>query len=111
MSSHIVSSRLVLRGGLDGIGQEAEDGSDPQQDGKPSEELSAEFDPLRGGGGRGESVGTITSEVLRRLSISQTLQGTRECENKSDSRVHILKHYCTATRGRWHKNTSKTRSN
>lgn len=85
VSSHIVSSRLVLRGGLDGVGQEAEDGSDPQQDGESSEELSAEFDPLRGGGGWGESVGTVPSEVLRRLGISQTLQGTRECEKKSDS--------------------------
>lgn len=99
MSSHVVSRRLVLRGGLDGVGQETEDGSDPQQDGEASEELSAEFDPLRGGGGWGESVGTITNEVLRRLSISQTLQGTKECEKKSDSGVHI-KHYCSATRGR-----------
>ncbi len=78
MSSHIVSGRLVLRGGLDGVGQEAEEGSGPQQDGESSEELSAEFDPLRGGGGRGESVGTVPNEVLCRLGISQTLHKGQE---------------------------------
>lgn len=92
--SHIVSSRLVLRGGLDGVGQEAEDGSDPQQDGEPSEELSAEFDPLWGGGGWGESIGTITSEVLRSLSIGQTLQGTRECEKKCFKSSHQTLLHC-----------------
>lgn len=72
-SSHIVSGRLVLRGSLDGVGQKAEDSSDPQQDGEASKELSAEFDPFRGGGGWGESVGSITSEILRSFSVSQTL--------------------------------------
>lgn len=51
--SHIVIGRLVLCGHLDGVGQEAEDGTDPEQDGEATEQLTAELDPLRGGGGRG----------------------------------------------------------
>lgn len=83
-SSHIVSGRLVLRGRLDGVGQEAEDSSDPQQDGEASKELSAKFDPFRGGGGWSESVGTIPSEILRSFSVGQTLGEQEESEQKSD---------------------------
>lgn len=79
-SSHIISGGLVLRRSLNGVGQEAEDGSDPQQDGEASKELSAEFDPFWGGGRWGESVGTITSEILRSFSVSQTLDEEQRWE-------------------------------
>lgn len=57
--SHIVSRRLVLSGCLDSIGQEAEDGAEPQQDGESTKELATKLDPLWCGGRRGESIGTV----------------------------------------------------
>lgn len=35
--SHVVIGRLVLHGHLDAVGQEAEDGTDPEQDGEAAE--------------------------------------------------------------------------
>lgn len=35
--THVVSCRLVLGGGLDGVGQETKDGAGPQQDGEATE--------------------------------------------------------------------------
>lgn len=74
--AHIVARRFVLSGCLDGIGQKAEDGASPQQDGESTEQLAAELDPLRSGGRRGESIGTISDQKLGRLGIGQSLQGT-----------------------------------
>lgn len=72
--THIVSGGLILSGGLDGVGQETEDGASPQQDGEATEQLATELDPLGGGGGRREGVGAVTSQVLSGLSIGQTLE-------------------------------------
>lgn len=76
--THIVAGGLVLRGSLDGVGQEAEDGADPQKDGEATEELAAELDPLRGGWGRGEGVGAVPGQVLCRLGVGQTLREAKE---------------------------------
>lgn len=75
--AHIVSCRIVLSGCLDGVGQEAEDGADPQQDGESTKQLATELDPLRGGGRRGESIGTVPDQELCCLGIGQSLEGTQ----------------------------------
>ena len=71
--AHIVSCGLVLGDCLDGVGQETEDGSSPQQDGEPSEQLATELDPLWGGGGRGECIGTVPDQEISRLGTGQAL--------------------------------------
>lgn len=72
--SHIVIGCLVLRGHLDAVGQEAEDGTDPEQDGEATEELTAELDPLRGSGGRGQRVWTVSGQNLYSPGIGQALR-------------------------------------
>lgn len=72
--SHIVIGRLVLGGHLDPIGQEAEDGTGPEQDGEAAEQLATELDPLRGGGGRGERVGPIPRQDFHGFGVGQTLK-------------------------------------
>lgn len=76
--THIVAGGLVLRGGLDGVGQEAEDGADPQKDGEAAEELAAELDPLWGRWRRSQSVGAVAGQVLCRLGVGQTLWEAKE---------------------------------
>lgn len=58
--SHIIACRVVLCGCLDGVRQEAEDGTDPEQDREATKQLAAKLNPLRGRGGRGESIGSIS---------------------------------------------------
>ncbi len=72
--SHIVIGRLVLCGHLDGVGQEAEDGTNPEQDGEAAEQLTAELDPLRGGGGRSQSVWTVPGQNLHSSGVGQALR-------------------------------------
>lgn len=74
--SHIVACWVVLGGCLDGVSQEAEDGTDPQQDGEATKQLAAKLDPLRGRGRRGESIGTIPKQKLCCPSIGQALKET-----------------------------------
>lgn len=71
--SHIVIGCLVLCGHLDAVGQEAEDGADPEQDGEAAKQLTAELDPLRGGGGRGQGVWTVPGQNLHSSGIGQAL--------------------------------------
>ena len=70
---YIVPCGLILSGSLDGVGQKAEDGSDPQQDGEAAEQLPAELHPLRGGGWRGQGIGSVADQELSSLGVSQTL--------------------------------------
>ena len=70
----VVHVGMVDGGRLEAVGEEAEDGSDPEEGGEAAEQVLAELDPLRGGLGRGEGVGTVQFEVLRRLLGSQTLE-------------------------------------
>lgn len=71
--AHVVSSGIVFRGGLNGVGQEAEDGAGPQQDGEATKQLTTELDPLWSGGGRGESVWTIPQQKLCSPGVGQPL--------------------------------------
>lgn len=80
LSTHVIASGLVLRGRLDGVGQEAEDGADPQQDGEAAEQLPTKLAPLWGGGGRGQGVGAVPDQVLCCLGVGQTLRGAEEVE-------------------------------
>lgn len=57
--TYVVISRLVLHHRLDAIGQEAEDGPNPQQDGEAAKELPAELDPFWCGWRRRQGIGTI----------------------------------------------------
>lgn len=70
----VVHVRVLDGGRLEAVGEEAEDGSDPEEGGEASEQVLAELDPLGGGLGRGEGVWSVQLEVLRRLLRSQTLE-------------------------------------
>lgn len=70
MYMHIISSRLVFSGSLNGIGQEAENGSGPQQDGETSEQLTTEFNPFRCCGWWGQSIWPISRQIISGLCIS-----------------------------------------
>lgn len=72
--SHIVIGRLVLCGHLDAVGQEAKDGTDPEQNGEAAEQLTAKLDPLGSGGGRREGVWTIAGQNLCRSGDGQSLR-------------------------------------
>ena len=55
---------VVIRGllegaGLDAVGEEAEDGPEPEKQREASEQILTELDPLWGLGRRGEPVGAI----------------------------------------------------
>lgn len=71
---HVVVDRLVLDGHLDAVGQEAEDGADPEQDGESAEQLTTELDPLRGGGWRGQGVGSVPGQHLQSSGTGKTLR-------------------------------------
>lgn len=73
--SHIVIGRLFLQGHLDAEGQEAKEGTDPEQDGEAAEQLTAELYPLRGGGGRSQYILAVSGQNLRRSGLAQALQG------------------------------------
>lgn len=73
---HVVVDRLVFRGHLDAVGQETEDGAGPEQDGEAAEQLTAELDPLRRGGGRGQGVGTVPGKNLHGSGVGQPLRGS-----------------------------------
>lgn len=72
--SHIVACWIVLSGCLDGVSQEAKDGTDPQQDGEATKQLAAKLNPLRGCWGWGESIGTIPKKKLSCPGIGKALE-------------------------------------
>ena len=76
-SPHIVSGRVFVGGRLDAVGDEAEDGADPEQEGETPEEVAAELDPLRGGLGRRQLVGAVPQQNLLGSLRRQTLQTCR----------------------------------
>lgn len=82
-STHVVSRGIVLRARLDAVGQEAEDGPDPQQDGEAPEELATELDPLWGGGRRRERVRPVPGQDLLGFAVGQTLGDTGLTQNPS----------------------------
>ena len=93
--AHIISCRIFLSGCLDGVGQEAEDGTGPQQDGESTEQLATELDPLWGCGRRGEGIGAVPDQKLCCLGIGQALEGTQrewdmELTKKKAGRITYL---------------------
>ena len=56
----VVIGRLLLRQCLDGVGHEAEDRPDPQEEGESAKQVLAELDPLGRLGRRRQSVGAIS---------------------------------------------------
>lgn len=77
MPAHIVIGWFILHGSLDAIGQEAEDGPNPQQDGEAPEELATELDPLGGCRGWGEGVGPIPSQNVLGPLVGEALREAR----------------------------------
>lgn len=73
--AHVVVGRLVLHGHLDAVGQETQDGADPEQDGETAKQLTAELDPLWSGGWRCQGVGSIPGQDLGSSGVSQALRG------------------------------------
>src|SRR4029434_2453362 len=80
--TYVVSCGLVLGDGLDDVGHEAQHGPEPQQEGEPAEQITAELHPLGRGRGRGQGVGPVTQQELRRLGIGQPLsaEGGAKCK-------------------------------
>ena len=72
--THIVSKCVLIRGHLDGVSDEAEDGSNPQQNGETSKQLLAELNPLRCGLGRPKLIGAVTLQDLLGTLNSVALQ-------------------------------------
>ena len=64
---------LLVGGGLDTVGEEAEDGSQPQETGEPGEEILTELDPFWRGGGRGQLVQAILLNTGLGLGGGQTV--------------------------------------
>lgn len=75
MHAHIVVERVIFCGHLNTVGQEAEDGSDPQQNGEATKKLSAELDPFRRGGGRCECIQAVFGQHLRSSGTGKALRG------------------------------------
>lgn len=71
--TYVIPSRLILCRSLYGVGQETEDGTNPQKNREATEKLTTEFDPLRGGRRGSQGIGAIPCQVLCCLGISQTL--------------------------------------
>jgi len=59
VATDVVAEDVLFGGFLDGIGDEAEDGPDPEQHGEAAEEVLAELDPLGRHLGRRQRVGTV----------------------------------------------------
>lgn len=55
----VVVRRLLEGGCLDRVGQEAEDGAQPQEHGEPAKEVLAKLDPFRRRRGRRQLVGAV----------------------------------------------------
>ena len=73
VATDVVAEDVLFGGFLDGIGDEAEDGPDPEQHGEAAEEVLAELDPLGRHLGRRQRVGTVALQVGPRLTRRQTL--------------------------------------
>lgn len=79
--THVVARGIVLSACLDAIGQEAQDGANPQQDREAPEELAAELDPLGGGRRWCECVRPVAGQDLLGFAVGQTLRDTGLTQN------------------------------
>lgn len=76
---------------IHGVSKEAEEGSDPEQDGKKAKHVLQKLDPFRDGFGRCKKIWTLMSENFRHFFIRQPLNFVSlklcvqltVCENKS----------------------------
>lgn len=75
--AHIVVGWFIFHGSLDAVGQEAEDGPNPQKDGEASKKLATELDPLRGCWGWSEGVGPIPSQNVLGPLVGEALREAR----------------------------------
>ena len=69
----IVIWRLLISRGLDTVGHEAEDSSDPEQTGEPGEQILTELDPLRSGWRRSQLVKAVLLIAKFCLFAGQTI--------------------------------------
>ena len=63
MLNHCGFSVCKLGPRLDGVGEEAEDGAEPEEHCEAAEEVLRELDPLRRGGRRRQGVGPVPLPV------------------------------------------------
>lgn len=73
----IVVGRLFAGARLNGVGDEAEHGADPQQHRETAKQVLAEFDPFGCLFGRGQCVRTVALQVLLGLGVTKTLRRER----------------------------------
>ncbi len=71
--AHIVFERILAGGDVDTVGDEAENGADPEQHREAAEQILAELHPLGHFLRRTERVRTVPLHDLPRLLISQAL--------------------------------------
>ena len=71
---YVIAEDVLFAADLDGVGDEAEDSTDPEQHGESSEEVLAEFHPFGRRLGRRQSIGTVALEDRLGLRHRQTLK-------------------------------------
>ena len=71
--AYVVSEHIGRVADFDGVGDVAEDGSDPEEHREAAKKLFAEFDPFRRRFGRRQGVGSIPLQVGLGLSCGQSL--------------------------------------
>ncbi|GIY14909.1 hypothetical protein CEXT_294151, partial [Caerostris extrusa] len=76
--THIIVWRLFESGRLDEVGNEAQDGTNPQQEGEPTEQILAELHPLRGLLWGRQGVWAVPREHLLRFVRRQALSHTQQ---------------------------------
>ena len=72
-TAYIIHVGFFYRGNFNDIGGKTEDGTNPKQQGKATEQLSTELHPLRGGGWGGQAIGTISHMKLICSFLCMTL--------------------------------------
>ena len=77
LDSYVIIWRLLEGSRLNGVGDEAEDGTDPEQHREAVEEVLAELDPLGDLLGRRERVRAVPVQVLLGTRLGQTLHATQ----------------------------------
>ena len=61
--AHVISKDIIRSTSLDTVGNETEDGTDPQQHGETSKELLQKLDPFGHRFGRCQGVGTVSLQI------------------------------------------------
>ena len=77
--AYIIARWILECSGLDGVGDEAEDGADPEQQREAAEQLLTELHPLGRRLGRRQLIGAVALEHLLGLRRRQAL-----CERASE---------------------------